>query len=197
MRNGRWKAAGIAAVLLLAGCASGPTILVNEDPAADLRTFRTFGFASPLGTDREEYSSLLSQFLRNATTRELEARGYRLDQNDPDMVVNFYVETRERFRSTSTPSPYFGYYGYRWGHYGVWNGYETTVTQYTEGTLNVDIVDPERKQLVWEATVVGRVRDEHRENLQTSVDRVIDQVFDRFPYVSGSYVPESAASTTN
>jgi hypothetical protein len=47
------------ALLLTAGCASGPTIRSNVDPAADFNKFRTFGFFQPLSTDREEYQSLI------------------------------------------------------------------------------------------------------------------------------------------
>lgn len=170
-----------AAIALLAGCATGPRIFANEDPAAEFSRYRTFDFASPLGTDRAEYSSLLTEYLRQATARELEARGYRRAEN-PDLLVNFYVNTKERIRSTSTMAPGYGYYGFRRGYYGVWGGYETTVTQYTEGTLTVDIVDRARNQLVWEGTAVGRTREEDRENLQAVVNEVVGQVFTRFPY---------------
>lgn len=44
------------------------------------------------------------------------------------------------------------YYGYRRGYYSPWVGYsyatETTVSQYTEGTFNIDIVDARRQQLI-------------------------------------------------
>lgn len=183
--------AGLGLTLLLAGCASGPSIFVNEDPGAAFSGYRTYGFAEPLGTDRPEYSSLLSQYLRTAAARELEARGYR-PGDEPDLLVNFYLETKEKIRSTSSPSPgvsFGGYYGYRRGYYGVWSGYETTVSQYTEGTLNVDVVDRERKQLVWEATVVGRIRDADREDVQGTVDSVMAQVFSRFPHRAPGTAP--------
>ena len=124
-------------------------------------SFRTYGFEQPLGTDRVRYSSLLSQYLKTAAARELEARGYRPDPA-PDFLVNFNVQTTEKLKASSTPSSpaYGGYYGYRRGYYGAWPGYETTtVTQYTEGTLSIDVVNVARKQLVWEGTVVGRLRD--------------------------------------
>lgn len=38
-----------------------------------------------------------------------------------------------------------GYHGYRGDMYSAWGGYDTTVSEYTEGTLNVDVVDPARK----------------------------------------------------
>ena len=168
-------------VALLAGCASGPSIYVNQDPSAQFAGYQTFNFMEPLGTDRPGYSSLLSEFLRLAATRELEARGYRKSEN-PDLLVNFNVQSKEKLQSTTTGGPaYGGYYGYRSGYYGVWGGYDTTVTQYTEGTLTVDVVDAARKQLAWDGTAVGRVRDDDRRNLQSAVDRVVPQIFATFP----------------
>lgn len=175
----------LAAALLLAGCASGPKLFVNEDPAVDFATYRTFAFAEPLGTDRPEYSSMLSTYLQNATRRELEARGYQYSETNPDLLVNFYVKTTEKVTSTSVPSgPAYGagYYGYRGMNYGVWTGYETQVRQYTEGTLNIDMVDSRLRRLVWEGVAVGRVRDSARENLQQAVDDVTALVFARYPY---------------
>ncbi|MEZ5566711.1 MAG: DUF4136 domain-containing protein [Gammaproteobacteria bacterium] len=173
----------LLSIILLAGCASGPSLFVNSDPSASFATYKTYDFAKPLDTDRDGYSSVLSQYLRTAASRELEARGYQRSDN-PDLLVNFHVATKEKVQTTTTQSavPMRGYYGYRSGYYGVWSGYDTEVTQYTEGTLTMDIVDPARKQLVWEGTAVGRVRDKDRANLQPVVDKVISQLFSKYSY---------------
>lgn len=172
----------VVAAGLFAGCASGPSIFVNSDPSASFATYRTYNFVTPLGTDNSGYSSLLSQYLRTATDRELQARGYTRSDT-PDLLVNFNVKTKDKIQTTTTPSgpSYGGYYGYRSGYYGVWNGYDTQVTQYTEGTLTVDIVDAARKQLVWDGTAVGRVREEALKNLGPAIDKVITQIFAKYP----------------
>jgi hypothetical protein len=174
--------AGLLLAALVAGCASGPSIYVNADPAANFAGYRTYNFMNPLGTDRPGYSSVLSEYLRTAASRELEARGYTKSDN-PDLLVNFNVQTKEKIQSSTMPAgpAYGGYYGYRSGYYGVWGGYETTVTQYTEGTLTVDVVDAARKQLAWDGTAVGRVREEARKNLQPAIDKVMTQIFAKFP----------------
>lgn len=182
VRPGHLAIPGLLVALILTGCASGPSIYVNADPAADFSSYRTYNFIEPLGTDRPGYSSVLSQYLRTAASRELEARGYQ-KSDSPDLLVNFNVQTKEKISSTSYPSgpAYGGYYGYRSGYYGTWGGYETQVTQYTEGTLTVDIIDAGRKQLAWDGTAVGRVREEARKNLQPAVDKVMTQIFEKFP----------------
>jgi hypothetical protein len=180
----------VCAALAASGCAPRFKASTNSDPTANFGSYRTFGFAKPLGTDRPNYSSLLSQYLRDAATRELEARGYK-PSDQPDLIVNFNVQTKDKINTTSVPTgpAYGGYYGYRTGYYGTWGGYQTQVTQYTQGTLTVDLVDASRKQLVWDGTVVGRVREEDRQNLQAVVNEVMTQIFAQYPYRVGPAPP--------
>jgi hypothetical protein len=182
VRPRRYAIVGMLAAVILAGCTSGPSIYVNADPSANFSGYRTYNFMQPLGTDRPGYSSVLSEYLRTAASRELEARGYQ-KSDSPDLLVNFNVQTKEKVQSSTVPAgpAYGGYYGYRSGYYGTWGGYETQVTQYTEGTLTVDVVDAGRKQLAWDGTAIGRVREESRKNLQPAIDRVIAQIFETFP----------------
>jgi hypothetical protein len=173
----------LLAPLALLGACAGPKVFTNQDPAADFAAYRSYGFAAPLGTDDEQYSSLLSVHLKAAVARELEARGYVVSP-DPDLLVNFRVQTQEKVQSTSTPAAYHGY-----RHYGTWGGYagyETTVSQYTEGTLQVDLVDARRRQLVWEASLVGRITDERRENLEATCDEALREIFARYPHRAGA-----------
>lgn len=185
----RWATLGVVASVLFAGCTSGPSIFINSDPSANFASYRTYNFVTPLGTDNSGYSSLLSQYLRTATARELESRGYTRSDT-PDLLVNFNVKTKDKIQTTTSPSgpSYGGYYGYRSGYYGVWNGYDTQVTQYTEGTLTVDVIDAARKQLVWDGTAVGRVREEALNNLESAINNVIPQIFAKYP-APGAPVP--------
>jgi len=168
-------------------------VFANADPEAEFATYSTYGFAEQLGTDRPGYSSLLSQYLKAATTREMNARGYALRELSagPDLTINFYVHTEEKIRTTTSPSSEV-YYGYRRGRYDPWAGYaavETEVRQYTEGTLTIDLVDTGDSRLVWEGTAVGRVRDDVRENLQPVIDSVVTDVFSRYPQTAAGAGP--------
>jgi hypothetical protein len=172
-----------AAALLLAACASTPRIQVDADPAAEFNRYRTFAFVSPLGTDRGEYGTLLSQRLKAAAQRELESRGYRLVEADPDLLVNFNVAVADRVETTPGPAFGMGYYGYRGGFYSPWAGWGSNeVRSYREGTLNVDLVDAARKQLVWEGLAVGRLSRQTTRDPQAAADAAIGEIFARFPY---------------
>ncbi|MEC9375172.1 MAG: DUF4136 domain-containing protein [Pseudomonadota bacterium] len=171
--------------LLLASCSSPPRVYSNEDPEAVFSSFTTFAFQEKLGTDRAEYTSLLSQFLKTAVTREMNSRGYKQVEDNPNLLINFYVETKEKIKSTSTPA-YGGYYGYRpYGTWGGYAGYETQITQYTEGTLTIDIVEVGRDQLIWEGTLVDRIYGDQAENLRLRVEQAVQSLYIKFPYRAG------------
>jgi len=179
----------IAAATLLAACASSPKVFVNQDPNADLNSYSTYNYETPLGTDeRSGYRSIVSNYLINAVDREMMVRGYTKSDN-PDLIINFYVHTQEKVKTTQSPSMGGGYYGYRGGYYGAYGGYDTTVTQYTEGTLNVDIVDNTTDTLVWEGVTVGKITDKVRENLEEAANTAIAEILAKYTYTAEGFVP--------
>jgi hypothetical protein len=176
--------------LALVGCASGPTLYSNQNPAADFTSYRTYSYVEQLGTDVPgSPTTLLSQFLTAAVDREMAVRGYELGGPDSDLQINFYIETQEKIQSRSVPSGPtmgvgYGHYGYRGGYYGTWGGYtETTeISQYTEGTLSIDVVDNDRDELVWEGVAVGRIREEALQTLEAAVNEVVPSIMADHPY---------------
>jgi hypothetical protein len=175
-------AGSLLAVLLTAGCASGPTIRHNADPGADFSRFQTFAFLDPLSTDRAGYQSFISQQLVASTERELVARGLRRTDTNPDLLVNFNADLDQRLRVTTTPT----FHGNRFNHhrrgfYNPWPAYQTEVRQYTKGTLGIDVVDAARRQLVWEGFAVGRVTQRTTDNLGPVLDAAVVDILREFP----------------
>jgi hypothetical protein len=180
----------------LAGCASsGPNILSDYDHDADFGSYETYNFMEGAGPDRGNYQSFFSQYMVEAITIEMEKRGYTKSDN-PDLLVNFnaILEDKTKVRTTSAPPPMMGgYYGYRGGYYGAWGGYgygtETHVSQYTEGTFNIDLVDARKHQLIWEAVGVGKVTEEALANLEERVRNGVPKFFSLYPYRAGDPNP--------
>lgn len=181
-----------ALLLTLAACTTGPEVHVESDRTADFSQYRTFAFISPLGTDRDGYQTIVSQHLKAATQRELEARGLRLDTNAPQLLINFNASLDDKLRVTSVPMGYGmgGYYGYRYGMYSAWPMYydATVVHQYQQGTLNIDVVDAARKQMIWEGVVTNSVTKKDLDNVQAAIDRAVAAAFAKYP-VAGPAKP--------
>lgn len=171
--------------LLVVGCATGPSIRVDKDPAADMSAYKTFGFFDQLSTDRAHYSTIVTSRLKQAARTQLEAKGYTYAEQNPDLLVNFFVKVSEKQEIRSTPSATIGvgYYGYRGGMYGAWGGYpyDVQTVNYKAGTLSIDLVDAKKNALVWQGLAEGRVSDEAYKNPGPAIDAVVAQIFSNFP----------------
>lgn len=172
-------------VVLLGACASRPVITTDADPAADFARYRTFGFYEPLAVEDKGYSTPSSQRMKASTRREMEARGYVYDESNPDLRVNINAYISERQSVVSTPQLQQRlYYNYRANSY-VSSAYfvnRTDVYNYTEGTLNIDLVDAARKQLVWEGVAVGRMANTKPTQRDARIDSTITEIFAAYPH---------------
>jgi hypothetical protein len=190
----RIKLICVAAVAAVAtGCATKPDYRVDYDPSVDCKAYQTFGYFEQLGTDQAGYSSLVTQHFKNATRREMEKLGYTYTETNPDLLVNFNASSSDKteVRTRQVPSMGYGmtgYYGYRGMMYSPFPMYETEVetVNYKVGTVNVDVVDAERKVLVWEGLVEGRLTKKAMENPRAAIDAVVTELFTRYPTATPS-----------
>ena len=178
---------------LLSACVTGPRIRSETDPEADFSRYRTWAFYEPIAMEENVgYSTWITDRIKNDIRQEMGKRGYTFDAKKPDLKVNFQGILQERTDVYSTPMVDYQYfYSYRSRRYVAvpyWYD-QTQVSNYTEGTLTVDLVDAARNRLVWTGDAVGRVtRKAPQEKLQ-DVDRSIYEIFQRFPFQAGSNVP--------
>ena len=177
----------LAAALLLAACATpGPQVRTDVNPSVDFSQYRTYAYVDPLGTDRAGYRTLLTQRLKRAVDRSMQERGFTYAPENPDLLVNFYVNVEEKQRVTSAPTTAigigYGYYGYRYGLYSAWPAYETRTYEYTEGTLTIDLVDAEKLELAWNGVIEGRLTEEALANPEQTVNAAVAAIFERFPF---------------
>jgi len=175
----------ILTTIALTACSSGAKIVANSDPMADFGAFKTYDYIQPLSTDRGNTRSLLSGFMIAAATKELDARGLQRSANNPDLLIDFVVATQEKIRVSNQPTTSMSMHRGR-GRAGTWGGYSMgmstqQVTQSTEGTAAIDVIDRKKNQLVWEAAATGRVTDSTRQNLEPVVQQAVADMFARFP----------------
>ena len=181
-----------AALVLAAGCASGPDVRGDFDPAADFGRFKTFGFVAHAGTDTTDARSLTTTMLQNAASREMKARGYVPSEN-PDLVINFTGRLEERVDIESRPAPTmgptWGYRGWPGSTWGGWGGTEVTTRRTNVGTLVIDIVDLEKRQAVFQGTLQTNVSNEMLRNREQAINTAVAQIFAKFPFVAGQSAP--------
>jgi hypothetical protein len=174
----------LAVTCALAACESAPKLRANTAPGANLASYKTYSFPAKLGTDRGDVQTPLTGFFKEAVTREMDARGYKfVEGGNADLWVNFHVAAEEKQDIRSTPAPYYGgYYGYRGGVYGGWyGGSEVETVRYTVGTCNIDVVDVQKRQLVWEGIAEGKLTEKVMKDPRTAVNNVVSALFLQFP----------------
>ncbi len=187
----------LALLAAASGCSSGPNIRSAYDDGSDFSQYETYNFYSDAGQGSASYQSLFSQYMVTAITLEMENRGY-VKSDDPDLLVNFNARFDDKTKITTSPTMGTGaYYGYRGGHYGAWGGYgygtDTHVSQYTEGTFNIDLVDAKKETLVWEAVAVGRMTEKKRKNMQEGIRNGVPKFFAFYPFIAGDGTPRETS----
>lgn len=178
-------AAVALAALILTGCATGPKVRSDSATNVNFSAYRTFGFMSEPATDKAGYSTLVTQHFKDAITLQMQALGYDYRENNADLLINFNsnVETRTEVRSTPGASLHYGYYSYRRGVYiGLpLQTNQVDTVRYKYGTVNIDVVDAAKKQLIWEGISEGTLKKADLENPKQAIATVVDLIFQQYP----------------
>jgi hypothetical protein len=158
--------------ILLAGCS---TISVNQDydPGYDFSKLKTFGFI-PISPEAG-IDQLNANRFGDAIKNELTAKGYTISENaDFGVAILFGKQTKTNVTS-------YGYgYGPYWGRYGGTTNID--VSQYDEGTLIIDVIDMNKKELVWRGTGTGVINPNATvEERTANINNAVAQILAQFP----------------
>jgi len=156
--------------LVLAGCS---TLKVQQDWAenADFVQYRDFLILDLPQTANE----LVARRIRDAVQATLIERGFIENQDDPDFLVAIHGEVKDRV-DVQTYN-----YSYPVAPYGMspyWHGgHDVSVSQYEEGTLVIDFVDAQKKELFWRGwgTQIVDERTRSPEVLREIVEKIVAQ----------------------
>jgi len=174
-----------ASLVLLTGCATGPTVRSDAAANTNFSAYKSFGFMEKQPTDNAEYTTLVTQHFKDAISAEMSALGYQYTETNPDLLVNFNsnVETRTDVRSTPTVSVQYGYYNYRRGIYAGFPLYANDIdtVRYKYGTVNIDVVDAAKKQLVWEGIAEGTLKRADLDKPKQAIANVVQLIFQQYP----------------
>ncbi len=179
----RWLWIGLVAVGL-AACSSAST-RSDHDPAADFSGYRTYAWVTdelmvqPRVATDPNVSALVQQRIHDAIDRALAAKGFVEDPASPDFGVAFTVGLRDRVRVD-----HWGTYGGFYRPYGRYGGVGTRygppiATNYTEGTLAIDIFDSQTRRPVWNGTATKIVNES--DDQPDEIQRIVNAVLADFP----------------
>jgi len=192
MRNLLRVTTALITFALITACSTPVKIHSDYDHSIDFSQYKTYGYFSPMGIENPNYSSLMGQMFRDAIDAQMLPKGY-VKSDNPDILINVSAKLQDKTKVTTTSDPMMyggGYYGYRGGMYDPWGGYgygtSTHVSQYTEGTVNVDMVDIKQKRMIWEGIAIGRVNEkESNPELRADIMSGVAEMFENYPFRAG------------
>jgi hypothetical protein len=177
-------------LLLIAACSPSVKVRSDADPTVNLSQYNTYGFFSKLGVEGDSYSNLLGQHFRQAVANQMDSRGFT-QANNPQMQINVSIGAEDKVRVNTYQDPYLhgGYYG-RGGYGGMYGspfgsgyggGTRTTVHQYTEAQVYIDLVDSAQHKMIWQGVATFTVTDKMQSQLRETVNTTVEQIFSQFP----------------
>lgn len=127
-------------------------VAADFDKEANFSEYKTFAFYKP-GIDKAEINDLDKRRMLRAIESELLAKGFTKSET-PDLLVSIFTKSREKVNIQQ--SGYYPYgYGYGWGWSPYYYGNYNSVSTSTEGVLYVDLIDANKKELVWQGVGTG------------------------------------------
>jgi hypothetical protein len=165
LRISRFLSALIVGVVV-AGCAH-IDVRTDFDPSADFSRYHTYYWAGgkDISGGGSLENSLVDKRIKDIIGAQLSAKGLSEVAEDakPDLAILYWIGARDKTSvqiipsSTISTRPVWGRYDPYWN--GRWGRTydEVVVRDYTEGTLIVDLIDANTKQLAWRAYLVQSV----------------------------------------
>lgn len=182
----------LSALLLLTLCAFGFNGCVASSgangataikaPYANPKAYKTYAWYQVVPPAEpaydKGYSANLNSHIQRAVEEELQQRGYKRVEENPDVLVAYDVsvsvpeekDNPENFRKGFGYS--YGYmsgYRYSYGHADM-PGYRS-VDLFKEGTLIIDLINPKSNMLVWRGWAEGGIS-----SFKAGYKKVQDQV---------------------
>jgi hypothetical protein len=169
--------------LFLAACSSSPQNTSMTAPGVNLANYQTFNFVQYDQSPDQPYESLELTYLRQATQRQMERRGFTLS-DEPQLAINFSIDTQEKLQTRTIPrtgygmgyDPFYDVYVDDW-----YMTHETRIDQFTEGRLDIDLIDVAARRLIWQGSTKGRLSKKDMQDVQGTLTEAVAEVFLDFP----------------
>ncbi len=116
--------------------------------------------------------SLLREKIKNAIIAELEEKGLKHDDNNPDLLIDFHISVENEssvvYHHRDDEPYYFQPFP------------ELKVIDYLKGTIVIDMVDKSESRMVWRSESIGYM-DVHPDLSEKNIRRGIGTTLKKFP----------------
>lgn len=171
--------------LAVGGCSSGMQVSEDWNPNIDFSAYQSFALLEE-EEPRPESQRLFAARVVAAIESVMQEKGLRMTQSDPDLLIAWDAATEGKMSVSTYGTSYGGGYGrYRRGR-GGWGGgvsySSTSVNEWTEGSLVIEIIDARIEELVFSASAQAKLNENQSPEERTeNVNRAIAKILDKFP----------------
>jgi len=155
--------------LLVAGQMQAQKVDIESDESTDFLKYKTFRIGE--GQLKSKSPTLNSDLTRRKIENEIRKRliekGLSEAAGQADLNVQFRLGSARRNEVDAFPA----------GRYG--RATRRVVTQYTEGTLIIDLRDTSKRELVWRAVVVEDKGDPAK--IADRLDEMVKKAIEKYP----------------
>lgn len=165
-------------LLLLISCSS-VKVSTDYDTKTNFNNYKTFAFYKP-GIDKATISDLDKRRIMRAIETELLAKGMQKSQT-PDVLISLFTKSRERINVNNNNIGFGFGYGYGWSPWNWGGNINLNVNQYTEGTLFIDIIDTNKKELLWQGIGSGALTNRNPEQKEETINEFVNKILSKYP----------------
>ena len=179
------KMAPLLALLIVVTSCTSVRVATDYDRSKDFNNYKTFAFFKN-GIDKAEINDLDKLRILRAIVAELLAKGLTISEN-PDLLISIFTKSNQRVDVYNNfwgnglwgwggfgPWGMGGFYGPGWG----WGWNRPNISTNVEGTLFVDLLDANKKELVWQGMGTGflsRNMEEKEERIKEFVSKIMEE----------------------
>jgi hypothetical protein len=163
----------------MAGCATPLAVTSDYDTSVDFAALRTYAWLPATGNAAAD--ELLIKKIRNTVDVQLQAKGRKLNADNPDFVIGMELSGKTTYGGSTGVGMSVGIPVGRAGSVSVGGG-KSKAREKKEGTLVMDFLDARTRSLVWRATATDAVNPSASpEEKQRKIDEVIAAMLAQFP----------------
>ncbi|RLD29626.1 MAG: DUF4136 domain-containing protein [Bacteroidetes bacterium] len=164
-------------LLIAVTSCSSVRVAADYDKDANFNDYKTFAFFKT-GIDKAEISDLDKRRILRAIETELLAKGFTKSKN-PDLLVSIFTKSRQKVNIYNNSFGGYGY-GWRWSPWFWGNSYYSNISTSTEGTLYIDLIDADKKELVWQGLGTGYLTQK-MEKKEARFKEFVAKIMEKYP----------------
>lgn len=163
-------------ILLFLSSCNSIKVYSDYDRAVAFSQYKTFGFHKK-GIDKAQISDLDKKRILRAIENELIKKGMTKSET-PDLLVSIFTKEREQVDVVQYNAGWGYGWGWGWNPY-LWGG-QTYVTTNIEGTLFIDLIDAQQKELVWQGQGIGYLTQEQKKK-EERINEFVAKILTQYP----------------